>query len=97
MTLEQAVEYALGARASAPDEIVTPEEQSADEAPLYHLTRREREVAELVGRGLTNRQIAKELVLSERTVEKHVANILKKVGLHSREQVAGSMTERRAQ
>jgi non-specific serine/threonine protein kinase len=49
-----------------------------------------------VARGLTNRQIAKELVLSERTVEKHVANILKKLGLHSREQVAASMTGRRA-
>jgi DNA-binding NarL/FixJ family response regulator len=80
--------------ASAPDEIVTPEEQSGDEPPDAPLTRREREVAELVGRDLTNRQIAKELVLSERTVEKHVANILKKLGLHSREQVAASMTER---
>jgi DNA-binding NarL/FixJ family response regulator len=95
MTLEQAVEYALGTR--APDEVLTPQEQSADEPPAYPLTRREREVAELVGRGLTNRQIAKELVLSGRTVEKHVANILKKLGLHSREQVAASMTERRAQ
>jgi DNA-binding NarL/FixJ family response regulator len=97
MTLEQAVEYALGARASAPDEIFTLEEKSADEPPAYSLTRREREVAELVGRGLTNRQIAKELVLSERTVEKHVANILKKLGLHSREQVAALKTRRRAQ
>jgi DNA-binding CsgD family transcriptional regulator/tetratricopeptide (TPR) repeat protein len=95
MTLEQAVEYALGA--TTPDETLTPEEKSADEQPVYHLTRREREVAELVGRGLTNRQIAKELVLSERTAEKHVANILKKLGLHSREQVAASMTKRRAQ
>jgi len=96
MTFEQAVEYMLGASEPTPDEIVTPEEQSVDKPPAYPLTRREREVAELVGRGLTNRQIAKELVVSHRTVEKHVANILKKLGLHSREQVAASMTERRA-
>ena len=48
----------------------------------------------MVAQGLTNRQIAKELVLSERTVENHVANILKKLGLHSRERVAASITER---
>jgi non-specific serine/threonine protein kinase len=95
MTLDQAVEYALSAR--APDEILTPEEQPSDEPPDYPLTHREREVAELVGRGLTNRQIGKELVVSERTVEKHIANILKKLGLHSREQVAASMTGPRGQ
>jgi ATP/maltotriose-dependent transcriptional regulator MalT len=96
MAPEQAMEYMLGTSEPAPDEILTPEEQSADEPSDDPLTRREREVAELVGRDLTNRQIAKELVLSERTVEKHVANILKKLGLHSREQVAASMTGRRA-
>ena len=48
----------------------------------------EREVANLVARGLTNRQIAKELVLSERTVENHVRNILKKLKLSSRSEVA---------
>ena len=48
----------------------------------------------MVAQGLTNRQIAKELVVSERTVENHVANILKKRGLHSRELVAASMSER---
>ena len=95
MASEQTVEDMLSMRQRTPDEIRTPEEQSADELPDHPLTRREREVAELVGQGLTNGQIARELVLSERTVEKHVANILKKLGLHSREQVAASMTERR--
>jgi DNA-binding NarL/FixJ family response regulator len=56
-------------------------------------TRRETEVAALVGRGLTNRQIASELVISERTVDHHVANILKKLGLHSRSEVAARMAE----
>jgi DNA-binding NarL/FixJ family response regulator len=50
-------------------------------------------VAALVAQRLTNRQIAKELVISERTVENHVANLLKKLGLHSREQVAASMSD----
>jgi ATP/maltotriose-dependent transcriptional regulator MalT len=92
MTLEQAIEYALsGEEEPPPSAAPAPEELPAV------LTRREQEVAIFVARGLTNRQIAKKLVLSERTAEKHVANILKKLGLHCREQVVASMTERRAQ
>jgi DNA-binding NarL/FixJ family response regulator len=49
---------------------------------------REREVAILVARGLTNRQIASELVISERTADVHVSNILGKLVLSSRAQVA---------
>jgi DNA-binding CsgD family transcriptional regulator len=52
------------------------------------LTRRELEVAELVGRGLTNREIAERLVLSERTAQNHVQHILTKLGLANRSQVA---------
>ena len=52
------------------------------------LTRREREVAELVAKGLSNREIANRLVLSERTVEQHVRSILAKLQLTSRTQVA---------
>jgi DNA-binding NarL/FixJ family response regulator len=52
------------------------------------LTRRELEVAQLVGRGLTNREIAERLVLSERTVQNHVQHILTKLGLANRSQVA---------
>jgi DNA-binding NarL/FixJ family response regulator len=52
-------------------------------------------VALLVGRGLTNRQVAKELSISGRTAENHVRKILKKLGLHSRVQVAAWETERR--
>jgi predicted ATPase/DNA-binding CsgD family transcriptional regulator len=52
------------------------------------LSMREHAVMELVARGCTNRQIAAELTLSGRTVEWHVANILGKLGLDSRSQVA---------
>jgi DNA-binding CsgD family transcriptional regulator/tetratricopeptide (TPR) repeat protein len=52
------------------------------------LTARERQVAALLGEGRSNREIAAALVLSERTVEKHVSNILGKLGLETRAQVA---------
>jgi DNA-binding CsgD family transcriptional regulator len=52
------------------------------------LTAREREIAGLLADGLANRAIAERLVLSERTVEAHVRNILAKLGLTNRTQVA---------
>ncbi|MFI2228909.1 protein kinase domain-containing protein [Nocardia testacea] len=52
------------------------------------LTKREREVAALVARGLSNRQIANELVVSPRTAQGHVENILTKLGFTSRAQIA---------
>jgi DNA-binding NarL/FixJ family response regulator len=52
------------------------------------LTEREREVVGLIVRGCTNREIAEELVIAEGTAVRHVANILNKLGLHSRAQVA---------
>jgi DNA-binding CsgD family transcriptional regulator/tetratricopeptide (TPR) repeat protein len=53
------------------------------------LTPRELEVAGLIGEGLSNRQIAEKLFVSERTAEAHVQNILMKLGFTSRTQVAG--------
>lgn len=50
-----------------------------------------------MAQGLSTRQIAQELVISERTVDKHVANLLKKLALRSRDQVAVRMAEHRAQ
>jgi DNA-binding CsgD family transcriptional regulator len=52
------------------------------------LTPRERDVTRWLSQGKSNREIAKGLVLSERTVENHVGNILKKLGFDSRAQIA---------
>ena len=52
------------------------------------LTRRELEVADLVARGMTDRDIAFELVISQRTAESHVQHILTKLGFRSRSQIA---------
>jgi DNA-binding CsgD family transcriptional regulator len=60
------------------------------------LTRREREIAELITRGLSNREIASTLVISQRTAEGHVEHILTKLGFTSRAQVAAWVTEHRA-
>jgi DNA-binding NarL/FixJ family response regulator len=52
------------------------------------LTRREYEVARLVGRGYTNRRIAEDLVITQGTAANHVANILEKLGFANRTQLA---------
>ena len=56
----------------------------AVDTPLGGLSERELEVLSLVAEGLTNHDIAQRLVLSEHTVNRHVANILRKLGLPSR-------------
>jgi len=53
------------------------------------LTAREREIAALIGRDMSNRQIAETLVISERTVETHVASIFGKLGIANRRELAG--------
>jgi DNA-binding NarL/FixJ family response regulator len=52
------------------------------------LSRREQEVAQLVAQGLTNKQIADKLFLSERTAENHLGHILEKLRLSNRTQIA---------
>ncbi|REE95194.1 LuxR C-terminal-related transcriptional regulator [Thermomonospora umbrina] len=63
--------------------------------PPGDLTRREWEVAELVAKGLSNRSIADRLVISPRTADTHVQNILGKLGFHNRAQIASWATHRR--
>jgi DNA-binding CsgD family transcriptional regulator len=59
------------------------------------LTRREREVAELVADGLGNREIAERLYLSKRTVDSHVEHVFTKLGFSSRAQLTAWVLERR--
>jgi two-component system NarL family response regulator len=54
------------------------------EVPAPRLTEREMQVLKLVARGMNNRDIAKELFISENTVKNHVRNILEKLQIHSR-------------
>lgn len=61
------------------------------------LTGREREVAELVASGATNREIAQTLFLSPKTVERHISNALKKVGARNRTELAERLRGRNGQ
>jgi non-specific serine/threonine protein kinase len=70
-----------------------PKVPAQDQSPL---TPRESEVADLVGQGLANREIAERLVISHRTAQGHVENILHKLGFSSRAQVAAWVAERHA-
>jgi DNA-binding CsgD family transcriptional regulator len=61
---------------------------------LTALSARERQVAELVAAGMTNRQIAGELVVSEKTVESHLGHIFVKLDVLSRASVAAAVAQR---
>ena len=86
MTPAEAVAFALDDQAEAP--LVVATERSALDAALDTLTPRERQVANLLLRGITNRQIGAELQITERTAETHVCRILAKLKLDSRAQLA---------
>jgi predicted ATPase/DNA-binding CsgD family transcriptional regulator len=82
MPLDQAIRYAL--------EPILPAANGAKKpaGAASPLARREREVASLIAAGLSNREIAARLVISERTAETHVQHILNKLGVNSRAQIA---------
>jgi len=67
-----------------------------DDSPLAGLTRRELEVIEFVAAGKTNREIANELFLSVRTVDRHVSRIFEKLGVNSRAAAASQFERARA-
>ena len=64
--------------------VVRAAEGDPASGPLAALTAREREIAELVAAGRTNREVADQLVLSPRTIEAHLRNIYSKLGVRSR-------------
>ncbi len=65
--------------------------------PLAELSEQERRVLELIGEGLSNRDIAARLFLAEKTVKNYVSNVLSKLGFQRRTQVAVLATELRQQ
>ena len=67
--------------------------RAADDVDGGGLSRREREVVRLIAVGRTNREIAQDLFLSQRTVDMHVRNILRKLDCRSRVEAAGRARE----
>jgi DNA-binding NarL/FixJ family response regulator len=61
---------------------------------LEHLTEREREVLDLIGQGLANREIAERLFLAEKTVKNYVTSVLAKLGMQRRTQAAAWVARR---
>jgi two-component system NarL family response regulator len=77
------------------DEFKQMSKPDRETGPALRLTDRELEVLRLVAKGLNNREVAKELFISENTVKNHVRNILEKLQLHSRmEAVMYAMKEK---
>jgi DNA-binding NarL/FixJ family response regulator len=77
------------------DEFKQMSKPEREQGPALRLTERELEVLRLVAKGLNNREVAKELFISENTVKNHVRNILEKLQLHSRmEAVMYAMREK---
>ncbi|ASU78268.1 LuxR family transcriptional regulator [Actinopolyspora erythraea] len=72
-------------------------ETSRENVHPMPLTSREREIAQLVAQGRTNKEIAEQLVIALRTVEGHVQHILTKLDFTSRAQIAGWVAEMRSE
>jgi predicted ATPase/DNA-binding CsgD family transcriptional regulator len=103
LSAADAMAYALDDDREDPDDLGAPAEPgTADPAaasgpraePAVALTRRELQVGELIAAGLSNKEIAARLVLSPRTVEGHVQNVLHKLELSNRAQVAAWLARR---
>jgi predicted ATPase/DNA-binding CsgD family transcriptional regulator len=79
-TIDDIMSYALGQN-------VKPKRNADSAEPNVRLTRREAQVAELVAQGMSNKQIATKLVISQRTAEGHIQQIMQKLGFTSRTQI----------
>jgi predicted ATPase/DNA-binding CsgD family transcriptional regulator len=86
MPIEHALDLALAATEAPATRSSRPPERSIPQ--VAGLSPREREVAALLAHGLSNRQIAQRLVVTERTVAAHIEHILNRLGFASRHQVA---------
>src|SRR5207249_11419358 len=85
MSLQEAVSFALDEKVIRPAGDTQPRGSSP-------LSRREAETASLVAQGLSNKAVAAKLMISERTVDSHVLNILNKLGVQSRTEIASWVT-----
>jgi DNA-binding NarL/FixJ family response regulator len=88
LSVDEAIDLAI----NCADAIAAADTTEPENVPL---TAREVEVARLVGRGMSNKEIAAALVVSVRTAEAHITNVLSKLGLHSRAQLAVWAVEHR--
>ena len=68
--------------------VVNALQDNAHATPIHSLSEREREVMLLIAEGLSNQQIAQRLTIGEKTVKTHVSNVLSKLSLDDRTQVA---------
>jgi predicted ATPase/DNA-binding CsgD family transcriptional regulator len=82
MGMDEAIAYALEEKKAA------PHVSRATKSGTMPLSKRELEVAGLISDGLSNKEIASRLFLSERTVESHVSKMLNKLGINSRVEIA---------
>jgi len=91
MSIEQAVAYALRPESDPAGRFEVDRATRANAAPL---SPREIEVAQLIARGLTNRQLAQALVVTEGSAANYVHRVLTKLGFATRAQVVAWAVER---
>ena len=90
MSVPDSVALVLGTPSPASHQPARPERVEPPAQSV--LSPRERQVAELVASGLSNKDIAQKLVISARTAEGHVARVMDKLGFHSRAEIAAWVT-----
>jgi len=85
--LEKAIERVMNGETVFPDSIEKEiEEKSIDEENIQELSNREYQVLELLAQGMSNKELANELYISEKTVKNHVSNVLTKLSVNDRTQ-----------